>query len=130
MNWEAESNQPFDRYTVPAIRAMGDATLASIRKLKDSDNQYLWQPGLQADQPDLLLGKPVIASTAMPAMTTGLDSVSFGDLSSYYLTERGPRQVQVLLELCAGTGQIGYRMFERIDGDLVDTNAVKNLTQA
>jgi HK97 family phage major capsid protein len=38
--------------------------------------------------------------------------------------------MQVLIELYAGTGQIGYRGFERIDGDLVDTNAVKNLTMA
>lgn len=109
---------------------MADASLAIIRKLKDGDSQYLWQPGLQAGQPDMLLGKPVITSTAMPAMTTGLDSISFGDLSYYYIVERGARQAQVLMELYAGTGQIGYRMFERIDGDLMDTNAIKNLTQA
>lgn len=117
-------------YRRNAIFTMADATLSAIRKLKDGNSQYLWQPGLQAGQPDMLLGKPVISSTAMPAMTAGLDSVSFGDLSYYYLTERGARQAQVLIELYAGTGQIGYRMFERIDGDLVDTNAVKNLTQA
>jgi len=117
-------------YRRNAIFSMADATLASIRKLVDSNGQFIWQPGLQAGQPDMLLGKPVIASTAMPAMTTGKDSVSFGDLSHYYLVERGARQAQVLIELYAGTGQIGYRMFERIDGDLVDTNAVKNLTQA
>lgn len=117
-------------YRRNAIYTMADATLSAIRKLKDGNNQYLWQPGLQAGQPDMLLGKPVVSSTAMPAMATGLDSVSFGDLSYYYLTQRGARQAQVLIELYAGTGQIGYRMFERIDGDLVDTNAVKNLTQA
>lgn len=117
-------------YRRNAIFTMADATLSAIRKLVDSNGQFIWQPGLQAGQPDRLLGKPVISSTAMPAMTSGLDSVSFGDLSHYYLVERGARQAQVLTELYAGTGQIGYRMFERIDGDLVDTNAVKNLTQA
>lgn len=117
-------------YRRSAIFVMADATLSAVRKLVDSNGQFIWQPGLQAGQPDRLLGKDVISSTAMPAMTTGLDSVSFGDLSHYYLTERGSRQAQVLIELYAGTGQIGYRMFERIDGDLVDTNAVVNLTQA
>ena len=117
-------------YRRNAVFTMLDTTAAAIRKLKDSNGQYLWQPGLAAGQPDLLLGKPVITSDAMPAMTTGLDSVSFGDLSYYYVTERGPRQMQILNELYAANGQIGYRGFERLDGDLIDTNAVKNLTQA
>jgi HK97 family phage major capsid protein len=117
-------------YRRNAIFSMADATLAAVRKLKDGDGQYLWTAGLQAGQADMLLGKPVITSTAMPAMTSGLDAVSFGDLSYYYLTERGARQAQVLNELYAGTGQIGYRIYSRLDGALVDTNAVKNLTMA
>ena len=117
-------------YRKNAIFTMADATLAFLRKLVDSNGQFIWQPGLQAGIPDLLLGKPVISSLAMPAMASTLDSVSFGDLSYYYLAERSGRVLQVLIELYAGTGQIGYRGFERIDGDLVDTAAVKNLTQA
>lgn len=117
-------------YRRNAVFTMADATASAIRKLKDSNGQYLWQPGLAAGQPDLLLSKPVITSDAMPAMTTGLDSVSFGDLSYYYVTERGARQMQILNELYAANGQIGYRGFERLDGDLIDVNAVKNLTQA
>lgn len=117
-------------YRPNAVFVMADATASAIRKLKDSDGQYLWQAGLQAGQPDSLLGKRVVTSTAMPAMTTGLDSVSFGDLSYYYVAERGARQMQQLNELYAANGQVGYRMFERIDGDLMDSNAVKNLTQA
>jgi HK97 family phage major capsid protein len=117
-------------YRAGAVFSMADATLASIRKLKDTTNQYIWQPGLQAGQADMLLGKPVIATSAQPAMTTGLDAVSFGDLSYYYLVERTGRTIQVLNELYAANGQVGYRGWERIDGDLVDTNAVKNLTMA
>jgi HK97 family phage major capsid protein len=76
------------------------------------------------------MGKTLITSESMPAMTTGLDAISFGDLSTYSLLDRGARQVQVLNELYAGTGQVGYRMYSRLDGDLIDTNAVKNLTMA
>lgn len=116
-------------YRKGAVWVMADETAAAIRKLVDGNGQYIWQAGLQAGQPDMLLGRKVITSSAMPAMTTGLDSVSFGDLSQYYLVDRGARQAQVLSELYAGTGQVGYRMFSRLDGDLVDVNAIKNLTQ-
>jgi HK97 family phage major capsid protein len=117
-------------YRRGATFVMADGTAAAIRKLVDGNGQFIWQPGLQAGQPDMLLGKPVVTSASMPAMTTGLDAISFGDLSAYTLMERGGRQVQVLKELYAAKGQIGYRMFARMDGDLIDTNAVKNLTMA
>jgi HK97 family phage major capsid protein len=115
-------------YRKRATFVMADTTAAAIRKLVDGNGQFIWQPGLQAGQPDILLGKPVVTSESMPAMTSGLDAISFGDLSAYTVMDRGARQIQVLNELYAGTGQVGYRMFARMDGDLIDTNAVKNLT--
>lgn len=117
-------------YRRNAVFTMNDSTLAYLRKLKDSNGQYLWQAGLQAGEPDTLLGKPVIATAAQGVMATGVDAISYGDLSYYYLAERSGRSMQVLYELYAGTGQVGYRGYERIDGALIDTNAVKNLTMA
>lgn len=107
-----------------------DDTVKLIRKLKDGDNQYLWQPGLQAGQPDRILGRPFIASTAAEAATTGLKSVLFGDLSYYVLAERSGRVFQRLNELYAANGQVGFRMFERLDGALTLSAAVKHLIQA
>lgn len=107
---------------------MSDTTLSAIRKLKDGQSQYLWQPGLALGANDMLLGNPVVASPAMPEMTTGLDAITFGDLSGYWIADRVGRQVQVLNELYAANGQVGYRMYERLDGDLVDTAALRNLT--
>lgn len=117
-------------YRRSAVWTMNDSTSAYLRKLKDSNGQYLWQPGLQAGEPDLILGKPLVSTAAQASMATGVDAVSIGDLSYYYLAERSGRVMQVLMELYAANGQIGYRGFERIDGVLVDTNAVKNLTMA
>lgn len=117
-------------YRKKAVFTMNDTTLAFIRKLKDSTGQFIWQPGLKAGEPDAILGKPVLPTIAQGAMATGVDAISFGDLSYYYLAERSGRVLQILIELYAGTGQVGYRGFERIDGALVDTNAVKNLTMA
>jgi HK97 family phage major capsid protein len=117
-------------YRKNAVFTMNDTTMAALRKLVDSTGQFIWQPGLQAGQPDLLLGRPVITTAAQAAMSTGVDAISFGDLSFYTLAERSGRVMQVLLEKYADTGQVGYRGYERLDGALIDTNAVKNLTMA
>jgi HK97 family phage major capsid protein len=109
---------------------MRDATLKAIRKLKESTGQYLWQPGLQAGAPDLLLGRPVYVDPNAPAMTTGLDSILFGDVSKYWIREVGSVTVQRLDELYAANGQVGFILDRRVDGDLVDTAAVRVLTQA
>ena len=41
---------------------MNDATIAAIRKLKDGNGVYLWQPSLQAGEPDKLLGYDLYTS--------------------------------------------------------------------
>lgn len=117
-------------YRSRASWLMKDATLKAIRKLKDTTNQYLWQPGLQAGAPDLLLGRPVYVDPNAPAMTTGLDSILFGDVSKYWIREVGGTNVKRLEELYAANGQVGFRFDRRVDADLVDSAAVRVLTQA
>ena len=109
---------------------MADSTAKMIRKLKQTlttgygdDNQYLWQPGLQAGQPDMLLGKPVYISSGMPTIASAAKVIVFADFSYYWIADRGNRVLQVLLEKYADTGQIGYRMHERVDGNLTVTEA-------
>ena len=109
---------------------LADGTAKIIRKLKDGDGQYIWQPGLQADQPDSLLGRPVAISDGMPAATTGNVSVILGDMSYYYIADRSGIAVQRLNELYAANGQVGFKFTKRVDGDVVDTNAFTSLTQA
>ena len=75
-------------YRANAVWMINDSTAKLIRKLKDGDNQYIWQPGLVAGQPDLLLGRPVVVCASMPAATTGNKSVIFGDLSNYTIADR------------------------------------------
>ena len=75
-------------YRANAVWMVNDSTLKMIRKLKDGDNQYLWQTGLVAGAPDTLLGRPIYSSTAMPAATAGLKSVVFGDLSGYTIANQ------------------------------------------
>ena len=58
-----------------------DQTLAAIRKLKDQTGQYLWQPSLQAGEPDRILGYPVYTSPFFPVITAGVPAIAFGDYS-------------------------------------------------
>ena len=117
-------------YRNNAVWIAADATVKIIRKLKDGDNQYLWQPGLQAGQPDMILGRPFISSAGAEAATTGLKSVLFGDLSYYYVADRQGTVVQRLNELYAANGQVGFRAYRRLDGELTLSAAVKHLIQA
>lgn len=68
--------------------SMNGTTLAAVRKLKDSTGQYLWQPSLQAGQPETLLGKRVIEVLDMPDPTAGAFPILFGDFSGYRILDR------------------------------------------
>jgi len=108
-----------------------DATAAAIRKLKDSTNQYIWQPGLQAGQPDMLLGRPVYTDPFIEALGTGNDVGVFGDIGRAYLVRNaGGVEVKVLEELYAANGQVGIRVHRRTDGAVIDAAAAKKLTNA
>lgn len=111
-------------YRARATWLMNDATALALRLLKDTTGQYLWQPGLQAGQPDRLLGRPVAISSAMPEIGAGTKSVLFGDFSYYWIVDRVGRVLQILKERYADTGHIGFRMFERVDGVLTFSEAV------
>lgn len=118
------------QYRVNGTWLLNDSTVKLIRKLKDGDQQYLWQPGLQAGQPDLLLGRPVIASTAMPVAEASAKSVVFGDMSGYTVADRQGTVVQRLNELYAANGQVGFRSYKRMDGKMVDATGIKHLVQS
>ncbi len=109
---------------------MKDDTIKLVRKLTDSNGQYIWQPGLQASQPDTLLGRPVYASSSMPGPSTANKSVLFGDMSYYWIADRAGFSMQRLDELYAANGFIGFRASARTDGKLTLATAVYHLVQA
>ena len=87
------------------------------RKLKTGDGQYLWQPGLQAGQPDTLLSRPLNQSEYAPnTFTTGLYVALFGDLSQYRIADAEDISIQRLVELYAATNQIGFIARSATDG--------------
>lgn len=98
---------------------MNDAAISAIRKLKDQNGAYLWQPSAQAGQPDRLLGYEIFTSPYVPTMAAGALTVAFGDFKNYWIGDRAGRTVQRLNELYATNGQIGYVATERVDGKVI-----------
>lgn len=114
-------------YRKSAAFLLNDQTLAAIRKLKDNNGQYLWQPSLQAGEPDRILGYAAYTSPYFPVLTAGKAAVAFGDFSYYNIGDRGTRSFAELKELFAGNGMVGFVAKERVDGKLVLPEAVKLL---
>ena len=107
-------------YRKKASFIMNDATLPSLRKLKDNNGAYIWQPAYQAGEPDRILGYKVETSAYAPK-----DGIAFGDYSYYNIGDRGNRSFKQLNELFAGNGMIGFVAKERVDGKLVLPEAVQ-----
>lgn len=101
---------------------MNDKIVAAVRKLKDGNGAYMWQPSYQAGEPDKLLGYALNTSTQAPET-----AIAFGDYSYYNIGDRGIRYVSELKELFAGNGLIGYVAKERVDGILTLRDAVQIL---
>ena len=112
-------------YRKSAAFITNDKTLASLRKLKDNNGAYLWQPSLTAGEPDRLFGYAVYTSQFAPEASAGKAAMAFGDFSYYNIGDRGARSMQELKELFAGNGMIGYVMKERVDGRLILPEAVQ-----
>lgn len=106
---------------------MNDQTIALIRKLKDNNGAYLWQPSLQAGEPDRLFGYPVYTSAYVPTVAAGKPVIAFGDFSYYNIGDCGVRSFDQLRELFAGNGMVGFLAKERVDGKLVLPEAVQIL---
>lgn len=125
-------------YRQRASFLMADGTAANVRSLREgtgdevggaSRGNYLWQPGLQAGQPDLLLGRPVFTSPGMPADASGNKTVAFGDFNFVWIGDRGGRTFQRLNELYAANGQVGFKATQRVDAVLTQPSAVKHYSR-
>ena len=116
-------------YRKKSVWVLNDSTIKAIRKLKDKNGQYLWQPSLTAGAPDMILGRPIKTSAYMPAIAAGAKTIAFGDFSYYWIADRQGRSFKRLNELFAATGQVGFLASQRVDGKMILAEAVKVLVQ-
>lgn len=114
-------------YRKNAVFVMNDSTVKAIRKLKDGNGQYLWQPSISAGQPDTILNRPVKTSAYVPAIAAGAKTIAFGDFGYYWIADRQGRSFQRLNELYAANGQVGFKATQRVDGKLILSEAIKVL---
>ena len=124
INLEYSLKRPYRR---KAAWLMGDATLAQIRKFKDSTQGYLFQPSFSSEEPNRLLGYPIYTTPFMPTTASGNVAVLFGDFSYFAIGERGVRTLNPLRELFALSDQTAFLMIERVDCALTNHEAIRGL---
>jgi HK97 family phage major capsid protein len=100
------------------------ATLAEMRKLKDGNNQYLWQPGLQAGQPSSFLGYGVTEAEDMPAVAANAFPLAFGNFKAGYLIN-DRFGVRVLRDPFTAKPYVEFYTTKRVGGAVVDSEAIK-----
>ena len=102
-----------------------------IAKLKDGNNNYLWQPSVALGRPDTILNRPVISSEYVPnTFTTGQYVGMFGDFSNYWIADAMDLQIKRLSELYAETDQTGFIGRKETDGLPVLEEAFARVTLA
>ncbi len=103
-----------------------DLTLAHLRKYKDADGRFLWQPSVQGGAPSTFNGRPYTINNNMPVLGAGARSILFGDFTAGYII-RDVRAITVLrlVERYADFLQVGFLAFTRHDGRVDDANAIR-----
>ena len=114
-------------YRNKATWLLNDSTVKAIRKLKDGNGNYIWQPSVKEGEPDRILNRPYRTSIYVPELAAGNRVMAFGDYSYYWIADRQGRSFKRLNELYATTGQVGFLASERVDGKLILSEAVKTL---
>ena len=107
-------------YRRNATWVMNGATIATIRKMKDSQGNYLWQPGLQAGQPESILGRPVVDALDMPGATSNEFPIAVGDFNAgYRIIDRQELSVLVNPYLLATNGVTRFHATRRVGGAVI-----------
>lgn len=114
-------------YRNKASWLLNDSTVKALRKLKDGNGNYIWQPSVKEGEPDRILNRPYRTSIFVPELEAGKRVLAFGDYSYYWIADRQGRSFKRLNELYATTGQVGFLASERVDGKLILSEAVKTL---
>ncbi|GGX56085.1 phage capsid protein [Litorimonas cladophorae] len=117
---------PQSRYRANASFVMNRRTINTVRKFKDADGNYIWQPSLSAGAPSTLLGYPLVEMEDMPDIGSGVASVAFGDFRRGYLI--ADRQgVRVLRDPYSAKPYVLFYTTKRVGGGVQDSEAIKLL---
>ena len=114
------------QYRDNAVFVMSSATEDALRKLKDTNNQYLWVGGFAAT-PETVLGRTVLSSEFMPAIAAATTPIAFGDFSRYVVVDRVGFTVQRIDgdQQLAEKNQIGFVGRQRVGGRVTQPRAFR-----
>jgi HK97 family phage major capsid protein len=115
-------------YRRNGVYMFNDTAIAALRKIKDNDGRYLWQPALTAGAPDMILGKGVLTDPNVATAGAGAKVGVFGDPSKYLIRQVKSLRVTRSDEYGFDRDVIAFKVSWRGSGDLYDLNSVKALT--
>lgn len=112
---------------------MHDLILSYIRRIKNGDGIYYWQPSVTLGEPDRLFGYPVVVNNSMESsISSDHETILFGDFSKFKIRDVAQIRLRRLVERYADTDQEGFVAFHRTDSGVIDagTNPLKYFEQA
>ncbi|KQU79848.1 capsid protein [Ensifer sp. Root31] len=116
-------------FTQNARFTMNRSVQGKVRKLKDGQNNYLWQPSFQAGQPSILAGYPLTEMAAMPNMAAGGVPIAFGDFRrGYLIVDR--TGVRVLRDPYSNKPYVMFYTTKRVGGGVQDPTVIKAIKMA
>jgi len=117
---------PKQAYRANGRFVLNRSVLAQLRKFKDADGNYLWQPAAQAGEPARLMGYPVTEAEDMPDIALNSHSIAFGDFNrGYLIVDRVG--VRVLRDPYSAKPYVLFYTTKRVGGGVQDFDAVKFL---
>jgi HK97 family phage major capsid protein len=116
-------------YQTNATFIANRSVVGALRLLKDSTNQYLWQPSYQMGQPDMIIGRPIMMASDMPAAAANSLSVAVADFKrAYKVVDR--RGVTIQRDPYTEKPFVKFYATKRVGGDVTNFEAIKILKLA
>ena len=107
---------------------MSGKTLAAVRKMKDGEGAFLWQPSMILDQPELLLGRPVVECVDLPDVASSATPIVLGNWNvGYRLIDRISLAILRDPFSLATSGKIRFHARRRVGGGVVQAAAFRKM---
>jgi len=117
---------PKSRYRAGGSFVMNRRTVNDVRKFKDADGNYIWQPSAKAGQPSTLLGYPLVEMEDMPDVGVSSAAMAFGDFRrGYLIVDR--QGIRVLRDPYSAKPYVLFYTTKRVGGGVQDFDAIKVL---
>jgi HK97 family phage major capsid protein len=113
-------------YRANAAFVMNSKTAGAVRKMKDADGRFMWADSMQAAQPALLMGYPVLICEDMPDIAANAYAIAFGDFAAGYTIAERP-DLRVLRDPFSAKPHVLFYANKRVGGDITDYAAIKLL---